>query len=181
MQYKYFTPDTKENMKKQYRDLCMKHHPDKGGDTRTMQEINAEWSDIQAREAYTEARTRQEEAHASGRKSAADFHDLDEVTEALRQKIEIALNLSGVEVELMGLWVWVTGETKQHKETLKANGFKWSQNKTAWYFAGVPSFNRKPQDLDSIRNNYGSQKFNKRDNAKHHDRPVALEQEVNPR
>ena len=160
--YKYFIlPGTREELKQQYRDLCFKHHPDMGGDTRTMQEINAEWAKIQAQAAYSEASDRQKTAHADGKKSAADYHDLNEVTEILRAKIEIALNLSGVDVELMGLWVWCTGNTKEHKDTLKENGFKWSQNKTAWYYAGVPTFNRKKTTLDEIRNSYGSQKFSK--------------------
>ncbi len=160
--YKYFTPGTREEMKQQYRNLCFKHHPDKGGDTRTMQEINAEWALIQAREAYTEASDRQQKAHAEGKKSAGDYHDLNEVESTLREKIEFALNLDGVDVELMGLWVWLTGNTKAHKEAIKENGgWKWSQNKTAWYFAGVPTFNRKKTTLDEIRNAYGSQSFSK--------------------
>jgi len=79
--------------------------------------------------------------------------------------IEFALSLEGVEIELMGLWVWLTGNTREHKETLKtwneshANKWKWSPKKTAWYFAGVPTFNRKETTLDEIRNAYGSQKF----------------------
>lgn len=161
MTYKYFTPGTREEMKAQYRALCFAHHPDKGGDTRTMQEINAEWAMIQAREAWTEASERQQKAHADGKKSAGDYHDLNEVTEILRAKIELALNLDGVEVELMGLWVWLTGNTKAHKETLKENGFKWSPKKTAWYYAGVPTFNRKETSLDEIRNAYGSQSFSR--------------------
>jgi len=167
MNYKYFTPGTKEEMKAQYRALCFKHHPDQGGDTGTMQEINAEWSYIQAHEAYTEARTRQEGAHADGKKSAGDYHDLNEVEATLRIKIEFALNLEGVEVELMGLWVWLTGNTKAHKEAIKENGgWKWSQNKTAWYYPGVPTFNRKKTTLDEIRSAYGSQTFSKEEKQK---------------
>jgi hypothetical protein len=29
-----------------------------------------------------------------------------------------------VEIEICGLWVWVGGETKKHKDTLKAAGYK---------------------------------------------------------
>lgn len=134
-----------------------------------MQDINREWSYIQAHEAYTEARTRQDTAHTEGRKSAGDYHDLDEVEATLREKIEAALNM-GLTVELMGLWVWVTGDTKPHKEELKAAGFKWAPKKETqpWYFAGVPTFNRKPQSLDAIRNAYGSMQFNKEEQKQEH-------------
>ena len=161
MKYNYFANCSNQaEAKALYRELCFKHHPDAGGDTRTMQDINAEFAEFQARGATDNARTRQQEAHADNRKSAADFHDLNEVEGILREKIEAALNM-GLDVELIGLWVWVSGDTKPHKEELKAAGFKWAPKKDGmpWYYAGVPSFNRKPQSLDAIRNAYGSQKF----------------------
>jgi hypothetical protein len=164
--YTYFSNcQTIEEGKALYRELCKKHHPDLGGDLRTMQEVNAEWARFQAEGAKTEARERQRTAHSQDRKSAADFHDMEEIGEQLRTMIEFALNLDGVEVELMGLWVWLTGNTKAHREAFKAWNeshelrWKWSPKKTAWYFASVPSFNRKDTTLDEIRSNYGSQKF----------------------
>jgi curved DNA-binding protein CbpA len=159
--YTYFQDCTTiEEAKRRYIELVRVHHPDAGGNTRTMQDINAEWSLFQAREATAEARQRQTSAHAEGKKSTADYHDLNEIEGILREKIEAALNM-GLEVELMGLWVWVSGNTKSHKEELKAAGYKWSPSKLTWYFPAVPSFNRKPQSLDKIRDAYGSQKFSR--------------------
>ena len=41
---KYFTNcTTLDELKKEFRRLCMKHHPDRGGDTATMAAINAEY------------------------------------------------------------------------------------------------------------------------------------------
>jgi len=157
--------------KARYRELVREHHPDAGGDTATMQDINTAYADFLQNGAKSDARERQRQAHADGKKSAGDYHDLDEVGEKLREVITFALNLEGVEVELMGLWVWLTGNTKAHKETIKAwnenrehaDKLKWSPKKIAWYFAGVPTFNRKDTTLDEIRNTYGSQKFSKRE------------------
>lgn len=165
--YTYFHQCTNQaEAKARYRDLVKQHHPDTGGDLRTMQDINAEYSKFMSESAKTEARDRQRTAHDNNRKSAADFHDLEEVGEQIRMMIENALNLDGVEVELMGLWVWLTGNTKAHKETLKQWNeahpdmkWKWSPKKLAWYFAGVPTFNRQNNTLDEIRDAYGSQKF----------------------
>lgn len=162
MNYKYFTTcATQEEAKRLYKELARKHHPDIGGDLHTMQEINAEYALFQARGASAEAKARQQSAHAEGRKSAGDYHDLDQVGEEIRKKILFALNLDGIEIELMGLWIWLTGETKQHREALKTDGWKWSPKKTAWYYAGVPTFNRKETTLDEIRNAYGSTQFTK--------------------
>lgn len=107
---------TLEDAKALYKELVKKNHPDIGGDLRTMQEINAEYAKFQANTAYTGARKRQQEANAEGKKSAGDYQDLNAVSEALREKIYFALNLAGVEIELMGLWIWLTGNTKEHKE-----------------------------------------------------------------
>src|SRR5688572_5980750 len=120
--------NTQEEAKAEYKRLAMIHHPDHGGDLRTMQEINALYATFAAHEAGQDARRRQNEAHTAGRKSAADFHDIREVEGVLRAKIEAALNM-GLDVELMGLWVWVTGPTKANKEALKAQGFKWAPKK----------------------------------------------------
>ena len=166
-QTQYFTKcKTLDEAKTLYKKLARENHPDLGGDLRAMQEINRQWAQFQAKGATNEARERQRTANAEGKKSAADYHNMDDVEKALFDVINFAVNLDGVEVELMGLWVWLTGNTKAHKETIKAwneanseRRIKWSPKKTAWYYAGVPSFNRKDTTLDEIREQYGSQKF----------------------
>ena len=147
-----------EEAKVIYRNLAKENHPDLGGDTRTMQAINAEYARFQSQFAYTSERTRQQAAHAEGKKTAADYHNLDDVIEALRVKVEAALNL-GLDVEVCGLWVWVSGDTRPHKEELKAAGFKWAPDKAMWFYPGVPSFNRQKRSMDEIRNMHGSQVF----------------------
>ena len=149
-----------EEARSLYRSLAKQHHPDIGGNVAVMQEINASWAEFQASWANRSERQRQTEAHAAGHKTAADYHNLDEVTEILRAKILYALNLR-LDVELCGLWVWVSGDTRPHKEALKAEGFKWSHDKSAWYYPGVPSFNRKPCSMDEIRYMHGSAHFAK--------------------
>ena len=56
------------------------------------------------------------------------------------------------------LWVWVGGETKKHKDALKAAGYKWAIKKVKWYFAGVPAGGFRQFDMDEIRERYGSQR-----------------------
>lgn len=48
----------------------------------------------------------------------------------------------GLTVELIGFWFWVSGDTKPHKETIKAveiEGYKcgFSKSKQLWYFSPV--------------------------------------------
>ena len=160
--YKYFKDcQSLEEAKSLYKKLALQHHPDHGGDTRTMQEINAEWASYQANYAHSSESARQREAHAQGKKTAADYHNLDEVAEVLRVKLEALLNISPeLTVEICCLWIWVTGETRKHREAIKAiEGMRYAPEKQAWYFAAIPSFNRTRRTMDEIRNMHGSQVF----------------------
>lgn len=173
MVYQYFkpAPATQEEAKAMYHKLALANHPDVGGTLVVMQAINAEYAAILAEFAQVGAEQRQSEAHANGRTSAADYHDIGTVANTLRQKIEFALNL-GLDVELCGLWVWVGGDTKPVKDQLSAQDFKWAAGKTKWYFAGVPSLNRRGNrwSMDTIRSTYGSVKFERREEER---QPVA--------
>ena len=63
----------------------------------------------------------------------------------------------GLTVEVCGEWVWVSGDTKPHKETLKSAGFKWSPKKVNWYFkpSSCKSFWRGSTPMDTIKANHG--------------------------
>ena len=165
MFYTYFrpTPSNLDDAKRMYRDLAMRYHPDRGGDTRTMQDINAEWADLQTHFSRIDQDAYTRKAHAEGRKCAADFNDMDKIFAALREKIKAALEIPNVTVELCGLWIWVTGDTKPARETLKTMGFHFAPQKVAWYFAGIPSNGRGRKSLDEIRNIYGSTTYTKKD------------------
>ena len=154
---------TQEEAKAEYRRLALIHHPDReGGDLRTMQEINSQYAAFIANTAKTSEYKRQAAAHAEGKKTAADYHNMDDIAEELRLKIEAALNIPGINVELCGLWVWLTGETKAHREEIKAiGGFHYAPEKMAWYYPAVPSFNRQRRTMDEIRSMHGSQAFSR--------------------
>ncbi len=47
---------------------------------------------------------------------------------------EWAESLAGVHVDTVGSWLWVTGDTRAHKDALKAAGFLFSAKKGAWYW-----------------------------------------------
>jgi hypothetical protein len=163
-----FAGMSKDEARTFYRQLARENHPDMGGDLRTMQAINAEYAEYCADEALHEARTRQTEAHSQGKKSAADYHDMNEVCAELRAKLEELLNISpDLIVEVCGMWIWVTGATRAHYQTIKViEGMRYAYEKQAWYYAAIPSFNRHPRTLDEIRQMHGSQVFS-RQQAEH--------------
>ena len=54
--------------------------------------------------------------------------------------------------------MWVGGETKKHRDALKAAGYKWAINKVRWHFAGVSAGGFRQFDMDEIRQRCGSQR-----------------------
>ena len=37
-------------------------------------------------------------------------------------------------IEIVGTWIWVSGDTRPHRETLKAAKFFWAHEKKMWYW-----------------------------------------------
>ena len=37
-------------------------------------------------------------------------------------------------IEIVGTWLWVSGDTRSHKEAIKTAGFFWSHAKKMWYW-----------------------------------------------
>ena len=163
MENYFINCETQEEARQLYHRLAMANHPDRGGNTATMQEINNQYSAWVASFAHSAARQRQAEAHQANRASQVDFIDLDEITELLKAKIQEIINLPEIEIEICGLWIWITGNTRPVKDALKAAGCRWSHEKTAWYYPTVPSHNRQHITLDEVRARYGSTKISRED------------------
>ena len=71
------------------------------------------------------------------------------------------LDLVGLEIEICGTWVWVSGDTKTHKEILKEQGFRYHGGKKMWYMAPagyIRKGKRKSYSHDEIKKKYGSQR-----------------------
>ena len=50
----YFTGVSRENLKKEYRRLAMKMHPDRGGDTKKFQDMKREYETLEAGGTYSD-------------------------------------------------------------------------------------------------------------------------------
>lgn len=148
---KYFAGVTNlDELKAEYKKLCKIHHPDLGGDTRTMQEINAEYHHLLKTGNFE-----------MGNSSV-------EIEEAIRDIIERATVLDGLIIELCGRWVWFTGATFKWKAQLKELGCFFASKKKAWYWRPADEERKgphKPLDLDQIKEKYGAIKFETRSAA----------------
>lgn len=150
-------PDNVEDLKKAYHKLAMAHHPDMGGSKEAMQEINLEY------EALFE---RLKDIHRSSRPEGPRTYEAQEKTkETPADFINICnelFKLHGLEVELCGRWLWIGGDTRQHKDRLKALGCKWSKGKQkwSWHFpedAAMTYKGKKSWSMDRIRLQFGSE------------------------
>lgn len=148
---------TLEDVKQLYKKLARELHPDcnPGKDT------TAEFQMMQQQ--FEEAFKRLRNIHVN--KDGETYEkETEETPEQYAGIINALLKLDGLMIELCGSWLWITGNTKEHHEAIKALGFKFSKNKCAWYFHFEPyrKHSKNSVSLDKIRSMYGSQRFTER-------------------
>jgi curved DNA-binding protein CbpA len=144
---------TPDEIKRHYRKLAFEFHPDRGGETEVMQEIN---------NAYHEVLSALDNKEFNDRTYRYNY----DTEEALIEKINLVIRLEGVEVEICGVWVWVTGDTYPHREYLKECEFKYARKKKAWYFHNMRYYKKHSKEdwsMNDIRRTWGSRKVEEDD------------------
>ena len=136
---------TPEIVKRAFRKAAQKYHPDRNpAGLEMMKLINAafnllkNWSGNLDNEGAT-------------KEGAAYPHAVSEALNAI-------IDLTGLNIEICGAWVWVDGETYQHRAALKEVNFQYAPNKKRWYFRPEDwaSSSRGGMSMDDIRDKYGS-------------------------
>ena len=150
---KYFNNiNSIQELKKLYHCLAKKYHPDASleGSNEIMAQINAEYE--QAFESLKKLNNESANANVNG------FKYTDEAPNDFIHIIDQLIKYENITIEVCGLWLWVSGETKAIKEELKKLGLKFSKNKVAWYYAGttVKRNYKHSWNMDRIRYTYGS-------------------------
>ena len=143
---------TLDEAKKHYWELAKIHHPDMGGDKANFQEILNQFQSY-----------RPGEEKFKGETDEWNSEEYSHIIEAL-------LNLQDIDIEICGSWIWLSGDTKTHKEEIKAietgESYRrgYSKQKKMWYFSpkGYRKKSKSVMDMDSIRDAYGSQFAKKR-------------------
>jgi curved DNA-binding protein CbpA len=141
--------ETLEELKSRYHKLVMENHPDKGGDTATMQAINAEYEKVFPKVKNYHKNKEGETYQKETNETAGYYMDI----------MEKLIKMHGIKIEIIGCFIWLSGDTKKWKEDIKALRFKWNNHKKMWYLAPSwwkPSRNKKPYDINTIRSMYGS-------------------------
>lgn len=138
---------TLDDIKAIFRKLASKNHPDRGGDTETMQLINNAMAEFCK---YFDSNTTLDVNQADN--DAASSFDFD--------FIRTLKTFQGVVIEVCGYWVWLSGNTFPYKEAIKDLGFKFSGAKKSWYWSPTiddTPYKRGSKSMKQIRKDYGSQ------------------------
>lgn len=145
---------TIEELRKQYRELLKKYHPDnKNGSVAITQEINAEYDIVFA---------------LLSNETTSYYHsydyDKDEENKAFKEVIQQIININA-DIEIIGVWLWVHGGY-EYRELLKSIGFKYAPKKKCWcwHFGKYHRYHTTEVSLDDIRMKYGSQQVSNKTN-----------------
>lgn len=139
---------TRQLIKAMYRQACSKYHPDRNpAGLEMMKLVNAAYealSDVVNGGEFDKSLNDEASSHAS---------DLgDEMNAALNVVIDL-----GLEIEICGSWIWVSGDTKPHREVLKSAGYRWAPKKLMWSFCGGErTSSRGKFSMEDIRSKHGS-------------------------
>lgn len=123
--------------KKIYKNLAKKLHPDVGGDEESFKLLNAVYTDLIEHKIY--------------------FSNDIKIDIELEKVISLILHFENIIIELVGSWIWVSGDTKEIKDKLKELGFKWASKKKMWYYGEMKSKNPTPKSMEEIKSKYGSE------------------------
>jgi len=123
--------------KKVYKELAKKLHPDVGGDNEMFKMLNDVYNNIL--------------------ENGLNFLNDSEFDLELEKVISKILHFENIIIEVVGSWIWLSGDTKSIKESLKELNFKWASKKKMWYYGEMKGRNPKQKSMDDIKAKYGSQ------------------------
>lgn len=142
---KYFAEvKTVEELRKRYRELLRKYHPDnENGSTEITQQINQEYDALFA--------ILSKEKKSDGQSYT---YEENERFKTVLNKI-IGLNMT---IEVIGCWLWCFS-AYEYRTQLKELGFTWCSKKKAWVWHDEPyhRHHKKEIPLSHIRAKYGSE------------------------
>ena len=123
--------------KKIYKTLAKKLHPDVGGSEEDFKILNEIYNNLIEHKIY--------------------FSNSSKFDIELEKIISLILHFENINIELVGSWIWVSGDTKEIKEKLKEIGFKWASKKKMWYYGEMKAKNPNPKSMEEIKAKYGSE------------------------
>ena len=157
--WKYFKDcHTCEDVKQLYKKLAKKLHPDCGGNAEEFKKMSAEYE--KAFECYKNIHV-----NAEGETYEKETAETPNIFKDIIDKI---IHFDGITIEVIGSWIWITGNTMLYKDEIKAAGFWWSKTKRAWYYNGSTekTKHRGRYKMEELRRKWGSVEIEKEEQRK---------------
>ena len=144
-----------------YKKLLIKFHPDNnlGTDTtKEIQEINLEY-ELLFKKLKNSFESSSQYKNATDREKQSYDYEKDQ---SIRDIINRLSSIPNIIIEIIGCWVWVSGNTYPFRKELKELGLRFCNKKVAWsiHFDDYYKGHRGTTTMEHIRNKYGSQVVN---------------------
>ncbi len=121
--------------KKIYKQLAKKLHPDVGGSDELFKMLNSIYTNIIENKIY--------------------FTNEFKFDLEIEKIISQILHYENILIEVVGSWVWVSGDTREIKEKLKELNFKWASKKKLWFYGEMKGRNPNEKSMEDIKSKYG--------------------------
>ena len=143
---KYFRGiETIEELKKAYKELAKKLHPDLGGNKEEFQKMNNEY-DLLFKSLKNKANK------TNNNKDNDNFKDI----------INELIKYNELTIEIIGSWLWVSGNTYPLRDSIKKLGMLWSKGRKKWYYTADTigtNTHYKKKTYDELKQSYGYTKI----------------------
>lgn len=139
--------DTLKKLYYRYAKLC---HPDHGGDSEEFKRLNNDYQTQFVKVKNIHVKKDGTTYTANNNEHVNDFMNI----------INSLISIPGLNIDIVGCFIWIGGNTKSNKEKLKQLGFKYSSKKQLWYKSpdGYKRSNyKKSYTYDEIIAKYGIQ------------------------
>lgn len=143
--------ETLSELKAVYKNWCMKLHPDLNPDKDTTEEMKA------LNNAYEEHFKLLKTREMNKDKKDREKFSYAETPEDLINIINTLIRFKGLQIDIVGNWIWLSGNTYPYKEEIKNLKFHWSKNKKKWFWNGSERVRRpfKKYSYNDIKSKYG--------------------------
>jgi len=121
--------------KKIYRKLAKLLHPNIGGTENEFKILNQVYNDIVEHKIY--------------------FSDDSKFNIEFEKIISQILHYENIIIEVVGSWIWISGDTRAIKDKLKELNFRWARVKKMWYYGEKVRNGGKVKSMEEIKGKYG--------------------------
>ena len=151
-------PETLEELKKQFKELAQKHHPDKNPSDRLA--ATERFKILKNEYDYLFEVLKDVHTNAKGEKYTSS-KKTTETPETFRDIIENLIHFEGIIIEIIGTFIWCSGNTFPYRENFKKLKFLYSGTKKAWYLKpeDYVKIGKRKYSLENIREMFGSEEI----------------------